>query len=519
MSRAPNQLTFDAGTLLLEISGGPIGNHAKGLDEIFGRGIWVWDPRVSRWRTDAYRYDHIRKTIDERSLPCDDQVDTVSTFLTETVSPTKTVASTKTSSHTETFTAPEIITAPDILRENSANKLPSLRPEQIQAIAGWEKSRQGIIVMPTGTGKTEVALSILSNRRAANSHRSHRALIVAPVRDLMYQWHRRILRGLGIDAGILGDSHRDIRSVTVTTYASACIHAAELGNSFDLLVFDECHHLTGPIRADAARCSVARERLGLTATMPTQTDALLEWIGPVVYELKIDDVRGKTLADYEVVRIPVELNPQERVRYKDLSRQIAKYVYERRKDDPQFTWKDLCSEAASGSEASKMLRLRREKEAIEDRATEKLRVLEDLFRLHLGNSMLIFTGSNAMARAVSTRFLIPCLLSHCGKNERLDYLEGLRDGVYPALVANQVLDEGVDLPEVKVAVVLGGKSSVRQAKQRLGRILRKRGESRAILYEIVAAETKEVNRSRKRRNNDAYEGTRHRQLRKRPGPS
>jgi superfamily II DNA or RNA helicase len=111
------------------------------------------------------------------------------------------------------------------------------------------------------------------------------------------------------------------------------------------------------------------------------------------------------------------------------------------------------------------------------------------------------------------------LLAHCGKNERLDYLEGLRDGDYPALVANQVLDEGVDLPEVKVAVVLGGKSSVRQAKQRLGRILRKRGESRAILYEIVAAETKEVNRSRKRRNNDAYEGTRHRQLRKRSGPS
>ncbi|MFM2217559.1 MAG: UvrABC system protein [Planctomycetota bacterium] len=514
MPAAPNRLTFDAGTLLLEISGGPIGNHAKALDEVFGRGLWVWDPRVSRWRTDAYRYELIRKIVDERSLLIDDQVGTAGNSVTEPSSVNQPGSTNPPGSNTTTAAG-----LADVLREPSANKLPTLRPEQAQAIAGWEKSRQGIIVMPTGTGKTEVALSILSNRRAANSQRPHRALIVAPVRDLMYQWHRRILRGLGIDAGILGDSHRDIRSVTVTTYASACIHAAELGNSFDLLVFDECHHLTGPIRADAARCSVARERLGLTATMPTQTDALLEWIGPVVYELKIDDVRGKTLADYEVVRIPVELNPQERVRYKDLSRQIAKYVYERRKDDPQFTWKDLCSEAASGSEASKMLRLRREKEAIEDRATEKLRVLEDLFRLHLGHSMLIFTGSNAMARAVSTRFLIPCLLAHCGKNERLDYLEGLRDGDYPALVANQVLDEGVDLPEVKVAVVLGGKSSVRQAKQRLGRILRKRGESRAILYEIVAAETKEVNRSRKRRNNDAYEGTRHRQLRKRSGPS
>jgi superfamily II DNA or RNA helicase len=165
------------------------------------------------------------------------------------------------------------------------------------------------------------------------------------------------------------------------------------------------------------------------------------------------------------------------------------------------------------------MRLYREKESIEDRAQEKLDVLEDLFRLHLGEPMIIFTGSNAMARMISTRFLIPCLLSHCGKSERLDYLEGLRDGVYPALVANQVLDEGVDLPEVKVAVVLGGKSSTRQSKQRLGRILRKRGDARAVLYEVVATETKEVQRSRNRRRNDAYQGTRHRKVRRRPDPS
>jgi superfamily II DNA or RNA helicase len=163
--------------------------------------------------------------------------------------------------------------------------------------------------------------------------------------------------------------------------------------------------------------------------------------------------------------------------------------------------------------------LYREKVSIEDRAQEKMNVLEDLFRLHLGQPMIIFTGSNAMAREISLRFLVPCLLSHCGKSERLEYLEGLRDGVYPALVANQVLDEGVDLPEVKVAVVLGGKSSSRQAKQRLGRILRKRGNSRAVLYEVVAAETKEVHRSRNRRRNDAYQGTRHRNLHRRQGPA
>jgi superfamily II DNA or RNA helicase len=122
--------------------------------------------------------------------------------------------------------------------------------------------------------------------------------------------------------------------------------------------------------------------------------------------------------------------------------------------------------------------------------------------------VIVFAGSNAMAREVSLRFLIPCLLSHCGKAERLDYLDGLRDGVYSAIVANQILDEGVDIPAVKVAIVVGGMASQRQATQRLGRILRKTGTERAVLYEVVCEDTNEVKRSRKRRKNDAYKGTR-----------
>jgi superfamily II DNA or RNA helicase len=345
------------------------------------------------------------------------------------------------------------------------------------------------------------------------AHTACNALIVAPVRDLMYQWHRRILRGLGYDAGILGDSQSNVRPVTVTTYASACIHMPQLGDRFELLVFDECHHLSGPLRSDSARQSTARMRLGLTATLDPGDrgrESIEALIGPVVYHLPISEVRGSSLAEYDVIRIPVALSEPERNRYDRLAEQVALYVVERRKEDPGFRWQELSAESLVDGNASNILRAFREKQGIEERAEEKLRVLEDLFRLHLGSPMIIFTGSNAMAREVSTRFLIPCLLSHCGKRERLDYLEGLRDGHYPAIVANQVLDEGVDLPEVKVAVILGGKSSTRQAKQRLGRILRRRGDSRAILYEVVTADTNEVMRSRKRRRNDAYARTRHR---------
>lgn len=497
------RLIFSAGTLLLQRM------SQTAVREVFHSVGWVWDTRVGGWRCDALHYPTVR---DDLKRAAGSNVEDAVPQWTNLRWP--------------------------------AVDLPSLRTEQLEAVRAWwsgvglplgdevgeflQQSRQpqtptlpsqparpfqparpgGCIVMPTGTGKTEVALAIM--REAAVS-----TLVVAPVRDLMYQWHRRILAGLGYEAGIIGDNVFRVAPISVTTYDSACIHMERFGNQFGLIVFDECHHLPGPMRRDAARMCAAPMRLGLTAT-PERSDgshADLDWlIGPRVYELALSAVKGKTLADYEVVRIPVHLSDEEQSRYDRLSAQLRHYIAERRKTEPQFTWENLCSESGTDPVARSALQAYHVKKSIEDRAEEKLRVLEDLFRLHAGTPCLVFAGSNAMARDVSRRFLIPCLLSHCGKRERLDALQGLAEGTYPALVANQVLDEGVDLPAVKVAVVLGGTSSTRQAKQRLGRVLRKSGHGRATLYEIVCSDTNERQRSKQRRASDAYQGTRHRRL-------
>lgn len=460
------RLSFVGGTLILE------GISADAVQRLFGPNRWVWDGRVRAWRCDAIHYDSIRTALLQQQLAIED-----------TVAQWQPVRWPKVSLHT-------------------------LRPDQSEALAAWQRTRRGVVVMPTGTGKTEVALRAMVQAAVST-------LVVAPVRDLMYQWHRRILQGLGYDAGIIGDNVFNVRPVSVTTYDSACVHMERLGSQFGLLIFDECHHLPGEMRRDAARMSAAPMRLGLTAT-PDRSDGRhvdLDWlVGPRVFEMSIAQARGKTLANYEVVRIPIHLSDSEQARYDALSRQVRNFIVDRRKTEPTYTWENLCAETGKDPAARRALAAYRQKKAIEDRAEEKLRVLEDLFRLHVGSPVVIFAGSNAMAREVSRRFLIPCLLNHCRKKERLDILNGLQDGSYPALVANQVLDEGVDLPEVKVAVVIGGMSSTKQAKQRLGRILRKSGNARAVLYEVVCADTKEEERSRQRRDSDAYAGTRHRRM-------
>jgi len=256
-------------------------------------------------------------------------------------------------------------------------------------------------------------------------------------------------------------------------------------------------------------------RLGLTAT-PQRSDGLhkdLDWlIGPVVYDMPFKQAKGSTLADFDVVRIPVALNNSEQATYDQCSRIIQHFIASRRRELPGYTWQDLCKESGKEPQARHAQRAYYLKQSIENRASEKLRVLEDIFRLPKGQQILVFAGSNMMAIEVSGRFLVPTILSHTRKRERLAVLDGFANGRFEVLVANRVLDEGVDVPEAKVAVVIGGQGSTRQAKQRLGRVMRKTGSARATLYEVICENTKEVHRSRKRRRSDAYERTIHRRV-------
>jgi superfamily II DNA or RNA helicase len=461
-------LSFNRGTLLLTAT------TRNQLPDTNGSCVWRWDRRVGAWRCDAIYYAAISKALVKQfGIHFSDKV-----------------------------LKPVRISWPRI-------DLPKLRLEQTEALAAWSRAGcRGQIIMPTGTGKTEVAFAAMAQTKTAT-------LVVAPVRDLMYQWHRRILQVFNVDAGIVGDGLSNIRAITVTTYDSAYIHMAKMGAGFGLLIFDEEHHLPGKCRREAAILSTAAMRLGLTAT-PQRSDGLhkdLDWlIGPVVYDMPFKPAVGSTLADFDVVRIPVALNDSEQTTYDQCSRVIRHFITSRRKEQPGYAWQDLCRESGRDTQARNAQKAYYLKQSVENRAAEKLRVLEDIFRLHKGQQILVFAGSNLMAIEVSRRFLVPTILSHTRKRERLAVLDGFANGQFEVLVANRVLDEGVDVPEAKVAVVIGGQGSTRQAKQRLGRVLRRSGNARATLYEVVCENTKEVYRSRKRRKSDAYERTIHRRV-------
>jgi superfamily II DNA or RNA helicase len=227
----------------------------------------------------------------------------------------------------------------------------TLRCDQIEAMAAWKRTGRGVVVMPTGSGKTEVALGLM---REIAAH----TLFVAPTRALAYQLAGRIEDDCGVEVGFIGDSTYRLRPICVTTYDSAGIKMEHLGNYFKLVVFDECHHLPGDLRADAARMSAAPFRLGLTAT-PRRSDGgeryYEDLIGPVCYELPLSVVRGTVLSECKIKRIPVYLTDQEQAHYDALSRTIREHMAARLRDMPSYRWEDVIKNPNSDPEARQAL--------------------------------------------------------------------------------------------------------------------------------------------------------------------
>src|SRR5437764_353903 len=199
-------------------------------------------------------------------------------------------------------------------------------PHQTEAVDTWWRERgQGVVVLPTGTGKTFVA--VLAIAKAARP-----ALVVTPTIDLLNQWYGELSLAFGGTIGIMGGGYHDLQPLTVTTYDSAHIYVEKWGNRFGLLIFDECHHLPGATTQFAALASLAPFRLGLTAT-PERADGLEcrypDLIGPVVYRREIKQLAGDFLAEFTTQRLYVDLSPVELERYTQCRELYRKFLFDR----------------------------------------------------------------------------------------------------------------------------------------------------------------------------------------------
>jgi len=462
MSNTPVNIAFDAGTLLLE---------NLPLEKLPGSLLRQikYDERVSCHRCMAYLYAPLVLALRECRINYKDEA--------------KNFAPLKLKLNTEL----------------------SPRPHQQQALERWKESQcRALTALPTGSGKTFLAVQAIN-------YLQRPTLIVVPTIDLLQQWTSVLEKFFNTKIGMLGGGSRDIRDITVTTYDSAVINMEFMGDRFAFIVFDECHHLPGAVNRTAASMSLAPYRLGLTATPELEYESeqiVSELIGPLCCQIHIDELEGEILAPYETRQLKVDLDEDEVIAYTS-NRQIYLDFVKRNGINFQRSdgWMQFLGFCARMPDGRKVFNAFLEQKRIARSGRAKIRKVWDLITAHQGERIIIFTADNKTAYLLGRKFMMPVLTHHSKVAERKEMLDFFRSGKYPVLISSKVLNEGVDVPEASVAIIVSGSGSIREHVQRLGRILRAGDEKQAILYELISAGTSEESVSQRRREHRAYQKT------------
>ena len=372
-----------------------------------------------------------------------------------------------------------------------------LRNYQNQALDAWIASgNRGIIVLPTGSGKTLVGIKAISLLNTPT-------IVIAPTLDLVDQWRSRLNKEFKTDVGVLGGGERDIRALTVSTYDSAYIHADKLGNRFGLIIFDEVHHLPAAGYKNIAEMFASPFRMGLTATYEREDGLHTELnrlVGGKVFERRVKDLTGTHLSPFRLEKIVVELTEEEQEEYEKSQKVFSDYLARinltiRSPADFQ----KLVMRSGRDPGARRALLARNKARDIAYNSVSKIGKLSEILKKHDDGKMFIFTEHNKLVHRISRQFLVPSITYRTAIKERSEILDRFKSGIYRAVVTSRVLDEGIDVPDADVAIILSGTGSERAFIQRLGRILRKKEGKEAVLYEIISAETSEVKTARRRK--------------------
>jgi superfamily II DNA or RNA helicase len=379
----------------------------------------------------------------------------------------------------------------------------SLRDYQQRALDNWLRAGlRGCVVLPTMDQWTTILSKYFSNVRIGN----------------------------------LGGGNDDMQSITVSTYDSAYIRAPFIGNKFSLVIFDEVHHLAALGYRTIAEQMAAPFRLGLTATIEREDDLhkdLPRLVGEVVFQASPDELaRDKHLASYEIERRMVEMLPDELEEYR---RNMSIYQQCMKKLSFQryaITLEKLIIMSGRNRTAREALLARNKAMNVALNSRAKIEELREILAENKGAKTIIFTQHNSLVHEISDKFLIPLITHKTIKEERQDVLKGFKEGRFMAIVTSKVLDEGVDIPDAELGVILSGTGSAREFIQRLGRLLRPKPYNnsdssngittnrykrykKARLIEIISSETKETVTSARRKralkimrsNNNNYDHT------------
>ncbi|KUL32413.1 MULTISPECIES: DNA repair helicase XPB [Actinoplanes] len=336
----------------------------------------------------------------------------------------------------------------------------TLRSYQQEAVDGFWAGGSGVVVLPCGAGKTLVGAAAMATAKATT-------LILVTNTVAGRQWKRELIARTNLTEDEIGEysgERKEIRPVTIATYqvltsrrGGAFTHLDLFGaRDWGLVIYDEVHLLPAPIFRFTADLQ-ARRRLGLTATLVREDGRegdVFSLIGPKRYDAPWKDIEAQGwIAPAECVEVRVTLTDAERMSY-------------------------------AVTEAEERYRTAAT-------ARTKLPVVKALLEKHPEEQILVIGGFLDQLHELGEYLDAPIVQGSTTNKERERLFDAFRAGELRTLVLSKVGNFSIDLPEAAVAIQVSGTFGSRQEEaQRLGRVLRPKGDGRqAHFYTVVSRDT------------------------------
>ncbi|WP_458107214.1 sigma-70 family RNA polymerase sigma factor [Arthrobacter sp. R3-55] len=390
---------------------------------------------------------------------------------------------------------------------------------QQEALKAWHShARRGVVEAVTGAGKTRVGIAAAFEA----IRQGIKVLILVPTAELQRQWLSSLKRDLpAARRGALGDGRTDTLDdvdVLVAIVHSASNRITLRSHKAGLIIADECHRYAAPMFTGALQEGYAW-RLGLTATYERadgeHENLLTPYFGGVVYNLWYDRaLADEVIAPFDIALVGVELTPSEQVNYDDLSntmsetsRHLESYAGIPRRPFHRFV-AAVASLAASESPSREATLSRKYMRAMASRLTlladaktkyHALAAIKEI--VDSSNGTLVFTQTQDSAKRAQELYTAlgstaSALFSGMAKEDRRQGMDDFRSGASQILAAPRLLDEGIDVPEADLGIIVAANRSQRQMVQRLGRVIRKKANNRAgrlvVLYSKGTVEDPDI---------------------------
>ena len=407
----------------------------------------------------------------------------------------------------------------DVVRSapSPAPALPELYRWQREALSRWNANgKRGVVEAVTGTGKTMLGVAAAAAELGAGGQ----VVVVVPTKDLMVQWRAVLRRCLpkAIAIGLSGDGNRgdlghdDVVVVIVNSARTVGLRPRRPGG---LLIADECHRY-GSAGNRLALATTFPHRLGLSATYARDDDGHVSWLDPyfggTVFRMGYAEaINDGVLARFRVALVGVEFRDDERAEYDALSLAMssarAKLIASGAvAAEPIGAFMEAVARLARGGSsgdgsgegsaalARGYLAAMQNRRRLMAETPAKIEVLTGLVPAVVRADRTIVFAQTISAATRTAEVLrgdgVEVQAMHSGQPspERKAILRDFETGVLRAVVAPQLLDEGVDVPAADLAIILAASRSRRQMIQRMGRVLRRKPDGRVARLVVVFVE-------------------------------